>query len=120
MRLEHDVFSRLEPEPLAPEQIVGGTPVTADLTLATGRAEETAGLWSCTPGSFSDVEVRESFLVLSGRATLRYEDGTEHELGPGVVHEFAGGERTVWTVHEKLTKAYWIAAPMRPESRCKS
>jgi len=109
VRLEDEVFLRLEFEPLLPQQVVAGTPVTADLTLASGGGEETAGLWSCSPGSFSDVEVRESFLVIAGRATLRYEDGSEHELGPGVVHEFAGGERTLWTVHEKLVKAYWIA-----------
>lgn len=110
MRLADEVFLRLEFDPLDPQQVVAGTPVTTDLTLASGEGEEAAGLWSCTPGSFSDVEVRESFLVISGRATLRYEDGSVHELGPGAVHEFAGGERTVWTVHEKLVKAYWIAA----------
>lgn len=114
MRPTHPVFAELAPDPIDPGQVLAGEAATADLTLAEGdgdgAGEETAGLWSCTPGSFSDVEVRESFLVISGRATLRYEDGSVHELAPGVVHEFAGGERTVWTVHEKLVKAYWIAA----------
>lgn len=111
MKLTNSVFLSLEYDPLEPEQILAGEAATADLTLAESAngGEETAGLWSCTPGEFSDVEVRESFLVISGRATLRYEDGTTHELAPGTVHEFAGGERTVWTVHEKLVKAYWIA-----------
>jgi uncharacterized cupin superfamily protein len=110
MKPTHPVFAELAPDPLAPDQILAGEAATADLTLAeSAEGDATVGLWSCTPGEFSDEEVRESFLVISGRATLRYEDGTTHELVPGTVHEFAGGERTVWTVHEKLVKAYWIA-----------
>jgi len=110
MRLKHPVFLELEFDPLVPEQIIAGGAATADLELAasTDRAE-TAGFWSCTPGTFSDVEVRESFLVIAGRATISYEDGRSFELASGSIHQFAGGERTVWTVHEKLVKAYWIA-----------
>lgn len=110
MKLGNPVFLQLEFDPLEPDQILAGEAATADLTLATGAGEESAGLWSCTPGSFGDVEVRESFLVISGQATIAYEDGATYDLRPGTVHEFAGGERTVWTVHEKLVKAYWIAA----------
>jgi uncharacterized cupin superfamily protein len=108
MRLKHPVFLELEFDPLVPEQIIAGEAATADLELA-ADGPETAGFWSCTPGTFSDVEVHESFLIIAGRATINYEDGRSFELGPGVVHEFAGGERTVWTVHEKLVQAYWIA-----------
>lgn len=107
MKLTNPVFFGLEFDPLEPDQIISGEAATADLTLAESPGQ-TAGLWSCTPGEFSDEEVRESFLVIAGHATLTYEDGTTHDLRPGSVHEFAGGERTAWTVHEKLVKAYWI------------
>ncbi|MEZ5077645.1 MAG: cupin domain-containing protein [Solirubrobacterales bacterium] len=105
----HPILGELDPDPLDPAQVVAGEPATADLTLAESPGGETAGLWSCTPGSFTDTEVEESFVVISGRATIGYEDGTVVALRPGTVHRFAGGERTVWTVEEKLLKAYWIA-----------
>jgi len=108
MKPTHPVFAELEPDPLDPSQVTEGEPATADLALAEAP-NETAGFWSCTPGTFTDTEVRESFLVLSGHATLTYADGPEYDLRPGTVHEFAGGEQTTWTVHEKLLKAYWIA-----------
>jgi len=106
---DHPVLGELEPDPLDPAQIVAGEAATADLTLTESAAGETAGLWSCTPGTFTDTEVEESFMVIAGRATIRHEDGTVHELRPGTVHRFEGGERTVWTVEEKLLKAYWLA-----------
>lgn len=108
MKTVHPIFFELEFDPLDPAQIVDGEAATSDLTLAEAPGQ-TAGFWSCTPGTFTDTEVRESFLVLSGHATLTYADGTTHDLRPGSAHEFAGGERTTWTVHEKLLKAYWIA-----------
>lgn len=107
MKTTHSVFFDLEYDPLDPAQITDGEAATADLTLAEAPGQ-TAGFWSCTPGTFTDTEVRESFLVLSGHATLTYADGTTHDLRPGTTHEFAGGEQTTWTVHEKLVKAYWI------------
>jgi uncharacterized protein len=110
MRAEHPVLGQLQPAPLEPEQVLAGDPRTSELTLAaTEDGAESAGLWRCTRGSFTDVEVEESFLVICGRATVRYENGTEFELVPGSVHRFAGGERTTWVVEETILKAFWVA-----------
>jgi len=110
VKTRHPVFFELEYDPLEPGQILDGEAATADLTLAESPGE-TAGLWSCTPGTFTDTEVRESFLVIAGHATLAYADGTIHTLRPGTTHQFSGGEQTTWTVHEKLVKAYWLTSP---------
>ena len=110
MRPEHPVLEQLRPAPLDPDQIVAGEPQTAELTFAASEdGVESAGFWRCTRGTFTDVEVEESFLVIAGRATVRYEDGREFELVPGSVHRFAGGERTTWVVEETVMKAFWVA-----------
>lgn len=104
----HPILAQLSPDPIDPAQVLAGDPRAGDLVLSEGDAG-TAGLWRCAPGSFADVEVEESFLVLAGDATLRYEDGRSFALCPGVAHSFRGGERTVWIVREELLKVYWIA-----------
>lgn len=110
MRAEHPILGQLQPDPLDPGQVLAGAPQTAELTLAASEdGVESAGFWSCTRGVFTDVEVEESFLVIAGRATVRYEDGREYELAPGTVHSFDGGERTTWMVEETVLKAFWVA-----------
>ena len=65
-----------------------------------------------TPGTATDVEADEVFVVLSGRATLTFEaDGETIELGPGVVVRLREGERTTWTVHETIRKIYLTPRP---------
>ena len=55
----------------------------------------------------SDVEADEVFVVLSGAATVEFDDGTASlTLGPGDVVHLAEGARTVWTVTETLRKVY--------------
>ena len=108
MKTVHPVTDQLEPEELDPSQIVSGTPETSELTLAESDDGQVSGLWSCTPGTVTDTEVEESFLVITGKATLTYDDGREFQLEPGVTHRFQGGEKTTWTVEETLLKAYWI------------
>lgn len=109
MKTVHPVTDQLEPEELDPAQIVSGDPKTFVLVLAEseGGAEE-AGLWRCTPGVVTDTEVREESLIMTGKATIEFEDGQMITVGPGDVLTFQGGENTVWTVEETLLKAYWI------------
>ncbi|HTU16373.1 MAG TPA: cupin domain-containing protein [Solirubrobacterales bacterium] len=109
MKTVHPVTDRLEPEPLDPEQVLFGNPKTSSLTLAEDGDGAESGLWRCTPGVVSDTEVEESFLVITGRGSVEFEDGSTIELRPGVTHRFAGGEKTKWTVEETVLKAYWIA-----------
>ncbi|MFL0713120.1 MAG: cupin domain-containing protein [Microcella pacifica] len=47
-------------------------------------------MWEITPGIVTDVEVDEVFVVLSGHATLRREDGSESELVAGTVGRSRG------------------------------
>ncbi|WP_035805381.1 cupin domain-containing protein [Kitasatospora mediocidica] len=101
----------LEPEPLDPSQIVSGTPeVTGKVLWESEDGRQARGIWQITPGVVTDTEADELFVVISGRATVEIEGGPTLEVGPGdlaVLHE---GDRTVWTVHETLRKAYVITS----------
>lgn len=98
-------------EPLATEQVVAGAPTTATLVLDERDGRE-IGVWEITPGTASDFEVDEVFVVLSGRARLEFTavpDGAALppiEIGPGSVVRLVEGMQTTWTVHETLRKVY--------------
>ena len=96
----------VEHEAVAPDQVVDGHPRTGIATL--GRfGDRDVGVWEMTPGVMRDVEVDEVFVVLSGAATVEFEDGTDAvELTPGDVVRLAEGAKTVWTVRETLRKVY--------------
>ena len=93
----------LDLEPLPTDQVVEGAP-------ATGYAEltETIGVWEHTPGTSTDVESDEVFVVLSGSATVSFDDPALEpiELRAGSVARLTAGMRTVWTVRETLRKVY--------------
>ncbi|KAF2776007.1 cupin domain-containing protein [Streptomyces sp. OM5714] len=105
----HVPDAELEPEPLAPGQIVSGTPeVTGRVVWESPDGRQVRGVWQITPGVVTDTEADEMFVVLSGSATIEVADGPTLTVGPGdlaVLHE---GDRTTWTVHETLRKAYAI------------
>lgn len=112
MKAVHPITDQLEPDPLNPDQIVSGDPETFNLTLAeSGDGSETCGFWRCTPGTFTDIEVEESFLIITGEARVEFEDGRDLVFGPGDTHTFSAGEKTVWTVSETVLKAYWASSP---------
>ena len=99
----------LEPLELDPAQVLEGSPQTSGAVLATsedGRVER--GVWQITPGTVTDVEADELFVVVSGRATIELEDGRVLEVGPGDAAVLREGERTVWRVHETLRKVYQL------------
>jgi hypothetical protein len=99
----------LEPLPLEPAQILDGDPQTSIAVLDVspdGRVER--GIWQVTPGTVTDEEADELFVVLSGRATVEVEGGPVLELSPGSVGVLRAGDRTVWRVHETLRKAYQV------------
>ena len=64
------------------------------------------GIWQMTPGVVTDTEADEIFVVLAGRATVEFADGTVMEVGPGDVAVLTEGAKTTWTVHETLRKVY--------------
>ena len=89
--------------PVSADQVVAGAP-------ATGLVEptDTIGVWEHTPGTSTDVEVDEVFVVLSGSATVSFEEPAlpAIELRPGSIVQLTAGMRTVWTVRETLRKVY--------------
>ena len=101
----------LAEEALDPADVLAGDPVTAATEIAAaplpGGGVLSTGVWRCTRGRVRDVEVDETFIVLSGRATIAH-DGVSHEVGPGDVCVLAAGTTTTWTVHETLRKVYVI------------
>lgn len=98
----------LEHSAVPPEQTVAGTPTTAVLDLGTIGDQEW-GVWEMTPGTMTDTEVEELFVVIAGRGTVRLIDsGQTLELAPGTVGRLTAGARTEWTVTETLRKI-WVA-----------
>jgi uncharacterized cupin superfamily protein len=74
---------------------------------ARSRARWIAGVWEMTPGVMSDVESDEVFVVLSGSATVEFDDeGETLHIEAGDVVRLAAGARTVWSVTETLRKVY--------------
>ncbi|AUG79121.1 dioxygenase [Kitasatospora sp. MMS16-BH015] len=99
----------LEPDPLDPGQIVSGTPeVSGKVIWESEDGSRIRGIWQITPGVVTDTEADEMFVVVSGRATIEFEGGPTLEVGPGDVAVLREGDRTTWTVHETLRKAYAI------------
>lgn len=101
-------------EALDPGDVLAGDPVTAAAEIVAaplpGGGALSTGVWRCTRGRVRDVEADESFVVLSGRATIIH-DGVSHEVGPGDVCVLPAGAATEWTIHEDLTKVFVIAEP---------
>ncbi|MEU9038554.1 cupin domain-containing protein [Streptomyces sp. NPDC048352] len=101
--------SELEAEDLDPAQIVSGAPVvTGKVLWESPDGSQIRGIWQITPGVVTDTEADELFVVVSGRATIEVEGGETLEVGPGSACVLREGDRTTWTVHETLRKAYHI------------
>ncbi|WP_420169177.1 cupin domain-containing protein [Streptomyces violaceoruber] len=106
----HIPDAELVPEPLDPSQIVSGDPVvTGKVLWESPDGRQIRGIWQITPGVVTDTEANELFVVVSGRATVAVEDGATLEIGPGDACVLREGDRTTWTVHETLRKAYHIS-----------
>ncbi|MBT2482241.1 cupin domain-containing protein [Streptomyces sp. ISL-94] len=102
--------AELGAEDLDPEQIVSGAPVvTGKVLWESADGSQVRGIWQITPGVVTDVEADELFVVVSGRATIEVEGGGTLEVGPGSACVLREGDKTTWTVHETLRKAYHIS-----------
>ncbi|MFE9700857.1 cupin domain-containing protein [Streptomyces sp. NPDC006270] len=106
----HIPDAELVPEPLDPAQIVSGDPVVTGRVLwESADGKQLRGIWQITPGVVTDTEADELFVVVRGRATVAVEGGPSLEVGPGDACVLREGDRTTWTVHETLRKAYHIS-----------
>ncbi|WP_313543445.1 cupin domain-containing protein [Leifsonia aquatica] len=98
----------LEHEEVPDAQRVSGTPRTGLAELGSFGGSE-VGVWDMTPGTMSDVESDELFVVIAGCATIEFvATGDVLEIGPGDVVRLSAGDETVWTVTETLRKI-WLA-----------
>ncbi|MCX5527897.1 cupin domain-containing protein [Streptomyces bobili] len=105
----HIADADLEPEPLDPGQIVSGAPeVSGKVVWESADGRQVRGIWQITPGVVTDTEADELFVVISGSATVEVEGGATLRVGPGDMAVLRAGDRTTWTVHETLRKAYAI------------
>jgi uncharacterized cupin superfamily protein len=97
-------------QPLPAEQVVAGAPRAGFAELGGfgefGGVE--IGVWEHTPGTSADVEADEVFVVISGSATVSFDDPAlpDAELAAGSVVRLTAGMRTVWTVRETRRKVY--------------
>jgi uncharacterized protein len=96
-------------EQLPADSVLSGSPVTSDGEIArSARGDLITGVWRCTPGSVTDVELDETFVVLEGSATIEADGEEPVEVGPGDVCVLPAGAHTTWTIHETLRKVYVI------------
>lgn len=106
----HAAALALSHDPVPADQSVTGSPTTGLVSLDAFSGLD-VGVWEMTPGTMSDVEADEVFVVLSGSATVEFADDTDAlYLGPGDVVRLAAGAETVWTVTETLRKVYLTPA----------
>lgn len=96
----------LDDLPLASGDVVAGTPTAGIVTLDELFGVE-IGVWELSEGTVTDTEVDEISIVLEGRGTVAFADGEVVELRPGVVLRLRAGERTTWTIAEKIRKV-WV------------
>jgi uncharacterized cupin superfamily protein len=102
----HAATLDLTVEPVPAEQSLEGAPQTAVYPV-TELAGLEVGVWEMTPGTMSDVEAEEVFVVLAGSATVEFaDDSPTLQLERGDVVRLAAGAQTVWTVTETLRKVY--------------
>ncbi|WP_051288682.1 cupin domain-containing protein [Mycobacterium sp. URHD0025] len=96
----------LDHVPLPDELVAAGAPTTGHRDLAS-LSDLTIGVWEHTPGISRDVEADEVFVVLSGDASVAFDDGSPTiELRPGSLVRLSAGQRTTWTVRETLRKVF--------------
>ena len=100
-----DVETLVPTTPLDPGTVVDGTPEAGSRALAAVAGVE-VGVWEMTPGTATDVEVDEVFVVLAGSATVSFDDGERVDLRPGSVVRLRAGEPTTWVVRETIRKIY--------------
>lgn len=100
-----DAAGPVDTEPLPHSDVVEGSP-RAGARALTEVGDVEVGVWEMTPGTATDVEADEFFVVLSGSATVSFDDGSQLSLGPGTAVRLHAGDRTTWTVHETLRKVY--------------
>lgn len=106
----HATDLELHHDAVPADQSRSGDPTTGVAAVGEFTGLE-VGVWEMTPGTMTDTEADEVFVVLSGRATVEFADGSDTlHIGPGDLVRLAQGAQTVWTVSETLRKVYLTGA----------
>jgi uncharacterized protein len=85
-----------------------GAQTAGDVELG-AFADGTFGVWEISEGVSTDVEADEVSVILSGRGTVEDLDtGAVVGLAPGTVLRLRAGERTRWTITERVRKVYVV------------
>jgi uncharacterized cupin superfamily protein len=106
---EVDVLS-LELAPIGPKPgATDGEPFESS-TVLYDDGTVSAGVWECTPGAFPSEKagISEFMHFVAGEATITDEDGTVHEIRPGVAMMFPEGWRGTWEVRQTVRKTFTI------------
>jgi uncharacterized cupin superfamily protein len=104
------VAEPLDPLALDPATIRAGAPAAGIRPLGEQGAAE-VGVWELGPGIVTDIESDEVFVVVAGRGTVMFSDGSSIDLRPGTVVRLVTGDRTTWTITETLRKVYLAGSP---------
>ncbi len=101
-----------EPQPLAAERIIAGSPA-GRMALGVDHPACTFGQWEGTPGHFTAIPSPrdEVVTILSGRGLLRGRDGVEFALEPGKTFVIPAGFDGEWEIHETIRKAFVFITP---------
>jgi uncharacterized protein len=77
------------------------------VTSWTGPDGSMAGVWECSPGTFTTQKkgVFETSQVISGRATVTSDEGTVQEISAGSMVVLPDGWSGTWQVHETIRKS---------------
>jgi uncharacterized cupin superfamily protein len=69
-------------------------------------------VWECTPGTYRSTKqgVSEIMQIVAGEATITGDDGTVHEVRPGVAVYLPDGWSGVWDIRQTVRKTYVIVA----------
>ncbi|NGZ85164.1 cupin domain-containing protein [Duganella aceris] len=87
-------------------KILAGEPRIGTAVLG-AMGDYAIGVWEITPSVTTDIEADEYFIVLSGAATVSFDDGSPAlRLSAGSVGRLAAGTATIWNVTETLRKIY--------------
>lgn len=101
--------ARLEPWPIAPEQVVAGQPAASGAQLHAGENDCETGIWECTPGTFDwHYEVHQSLCLTAGEAEIQTQGGERFTLRPGDAAFFEAGTKARWTVRKTVRKLYTL------------
>jgi uncharacterized cupin superfamily protein len=96
----------MQPYPLPADRLSGGAEVMFSVQWQRDDGSEVRGVWEMTPGVLHATEGDEMFVVVSGRATVEFQDGRTWQLAPGDVGVTVPGDVAEWVVHETLRKVF--------------